>query len=427
MSKKYSILVIDDEKDTLYKEQGSGISPVTLENGATDSIPHKKIPVRHVGTNLKDINDSNVCQSVVDTTIPLLRRYIKFDAINILTEINTSYSLPWSIGSRCTECGGETTIMKDGEKITCPKCKGSGYEGRHRPGEMFIIPAKIMETERPLTTTPAGIIEGSIDTPKFQSERLQKRLEQIYETALGVQPYQQLQKTATEIEINIKPLEDRNSRIAEMCEKMETWVCGIVGEDYASYKGSSIVYNKKLNLRSEASIVEEIKKSKDNGATQSYIYSLVEEMIYNRFSNDKLELQRQLLLLELEPLAGYTIDEANKLQLTDNTTKYIKENFITLIEVVEKELNQRISQSNLDLFKLKLQEIAIQKLSQNKIMLASILGVGGTQAMQSILSDFNLSNEQKQGILKVLFNLTDEDLITIFNNNQKKENEDVTV
>jgi hypothetical protein len=50
-------------------------------------------------------------------------------------------------------------------------------------------------------------------------------------------------------------------------------------------------------------------------------------------------------------------------------------------------------------------------------LLAVTLGVGGTQSLVAILSDVNLSEEQKKGTLKILFGLTDEQVSQMLNTN----------
>lgn len=46
----------------------------------------------------------------------------------------------------------------------------------------------------------------------------------------------------------------------------------------------------------------------------------------------------------------------------------------------------------------------------NKGRLVEVLGVGGTQALQAILSDINMTVETKRGLLKIVFGLTEEDI-----------------
>ena len=60
----------------------------------------------------------------------------------------------------------------------------------------------------------------------------------------------------------------------------------------------------------------------------------------------------------------------------------------------------------------------------NELLLAQRLGVGGTQALVSILQDENLTDEQKKGILKLLFSFTDEELAELFPKGSKGKKDD---
>ena len=60
----------------------------------------------------------------------------------------------------------------------------------------------------------------------------------------------------------------------------------------------------------------------------------------------------------------------------------------------------------------------------NNLLLAQRLGVGGTQALVSILQDENLTDEQKKGILKLLFSFTDEELAGLFPRGSKGKRDD---
>jgi phage portal protein BeeE len=62
---------------------------------------------------------------------------------------------------------------------------------------------------------------------------------------------------------------------------------------------------------------------------------------------------------------------------------------------------------------------------EQTILLAQALGVGGTQSLVAVVTDPNLSDEQKRGLLKILFNFTDEQAFeaipeTINNNNNNQ-------
>lgn len=50
----------------------------------------------------------------------------------------------------------------------------------------------------------------------------------------------------------------------------------------------------------------------------------------------------------------------------------------------------------------------------DKVLLAERLGVGGTQALMSVLQEESITDEQKRALLKILFSFTDDELNSIF-------------
>ncbi len=52
-------------------------------------------------------------------------------------------------------------------------------------------------------------------------------------------------------------------------------------------------------------------------------------------------------------------------------------------------------------------------------MLATQIGVGGTTAFVEIMKDETLTNDEKRGLLQVLFNLTDEQIDLILGKEQQ--------
>jgi hypothetical protein len=317
--KKQLFRVIDDEKDCIYIREGENIYLNTI-NGNDDVITHTVMPCMQVGRIYSDIGNTNVCKSFIDSTIPLLRRYLKFDAINVISEVKHSFPFWWAVGTPCdnNECD-DGYVIKEGTKTICPVCNGTKHRSTIRPGQVFLIPQVAVNESRPFANQPAGVVEGSVTTIQNQKQRLIDRKEEIYQYALGMQPFQQIQRTATEVELNTKPLEYRNNLLSSFCEQIESWVCDVVGSEMKSYKGCTIAYSKRLFNRNENVVIDDIKKAKDNGSPQSYIYSLVEELIYARYNNDPLERERQLILMQLEPLVGYTVAEVSAMPVSENT------------------------------------------------------------------------------------------------------------
>ena len=91
-----------------------------------------------------------------------------------------------------------------------------------------------------------------------------------------------------------------------------------------------------MTIRGEGEIINEVTEAKKAGMPISHILALQKELIYTKYKNNPVELNRQITLCDLEPLNGYTVDEVIKLVLyTTPITIRFKINFNDLIKRFE--------------------------------------------------------------------------------------------
>jgi hypothetical protein len=130
-------------------------------------------------------------------------------------------------------------------------------------------------------------------------------------------------------------------------------------------------------------------------------------------------MNRQIALSELEPLPGYTVSEVAGFNFVTDIDKTIKQYFTQVVHKFDESKGDIVTYYEINGYTATvalMQEIAVTMQEKKEPILASTLGVGGTQSMQMILSDPNIDDTKKKGILKVLFGLTDEQMSTIFTN-----------
>ena len=109
-------------------------------------------------------------------------------------------------------------------------------------------------------------------------------------------------------------------------------------KDFQAIEDYEIVvkYGKKISLKNESDVLAEIKDAKLAGMNFSFIQSLQMDLIYARYKNNQSELERHLLLNDIEPFAGYTVDEILKFKeyVSDEDLR-LKVNFESLIDQYE--------------------------------------------------------------------------------------------
>jgi hypothetical protein len=418
--------VIDELTDRIFIEDGGKYSLDPTEI----ILKHESIPVTQLGSEFEKQTLSDVCISPIHHVIPLMNRFIKFDAMNLISETKTAYPHEWYTGKTCKHCEGSGLEIIEGnlQTVKCHVCDGQGMLPPLGNGKPMLIPFEVKGDATPVNTTPGGKIQFDIDAVKFQAERLKDRKEEIINAALNSRPVQQqsaLKDTATAAVINVNPLQDRNSEITVMCERVETFICNYIGKSISpnDFKDYIVALPKTLNILDENTLMNQIKEAKTNGASITFIQSLYKEMIYAKYRNDNTELKRQIALFDLEPYSGYTIEEIEKIPGVSINERVLKGNFTSFVNEYNK-TNKSITDlyysDGVEVAKAELNKLVDVRL-KDKSLSISLTNIIDIKAMQLILSDVNIPDERKKGILKVVFSMSDEDINIIFTN-QKTQN-----
>ncbi len=328
--------VIDDEQDRIV-EMGS--TPVISTDPELSPLPNTwgYVPYVRTTSQRKSTRTPLITRSPIAHTRPDLDVFLRDEASHIITNWLHAFPIRQEMEQPCTNqkpdepCGDSCTI-----------CGGTGFRQATDAQTVYFTPATIEGPEGKEQYTIADVVryvQPDTDTPVYQSEELERKANQIWESATGVQGIRQqkIQKTATEVFINMGPLEAKNATLARVAASREQFITDALLFDIEGYEGSQIVYGTKLNLREEGAIAKEMTDAKASGASNGYIQALAEELILTKYQHAPRERNRQLLLAKLEPLVGLTAMEAEKSTVIDEETKQYKINFTDLVERFERE------------------------------------------------------------------------------------------
>lgn len=340
--------VIDDKNDYIVEVHGneSRISQIHIP------IEHKagKCPVVRVSTLRKYIANDMTLTSVIDNLLGTLDNLLTLYIDHATTARKHGFPLMWMVGSDCigrneyASCtDGRLIWSLDGEDhdILCPACKGKKAV-KTDPSSVLLVPFTDNEGKAYSQNAPGGYINRDIETFIEQRNEINFQIQALLSAGTGVKngmAEAAINKTATEVVMNTKPLEDIISKNIDIIESVEKELTDLLGIAYYGdkYKGCEIIYGRRLNLRDENAIILEIKEAKASGCAFMYVRTLYEELVYSRFIRSNIDLQRNLMLIELEPVIGFTIDEVSaNISITDDT-KILKINFVDLINRFEQE------------------------------------------------------------------------------------------
>lgn len=344
--------VIDSKFDYEVSVIGSvaTIDERIIEHGAGQT------PVVSVSTLNQKLNIDKTRTSPLDAVIPHLDYYLNQYGEHVVSSILHAHPIYYQSGLQCkyeneerVKCDqGFLTFEREGKRqqITCPACKGAGVNLRKDASTVIILPKMDDQGNAYNVSNVAGYITPPIDILVQQMKELAAIKSEILESATAQIGSQTLTekgsgtskaKTATETVLNLKPLEDIISDISDVIQSREKKLTDIIGKIHygEKYIGSELIYGKKLNLRDENLILEEIKSAKESGAPYSYIETLVVELIFTRFARSPLDLQRNIITSKLEPFVGYTFKEVEDSGNMTQEKKLIKQNFVDYILQLE--------------------------------------------------------------------------------------------
>lgn len=225
--------------------------------------------------------------------------------------------------------------------IPCPKCKDKRLSGA---GSYIEVPVPDPANGQPDLHNPVTITTVDRKSLDYNVEECARLREEIINGAVGTD-----QKIVTTQAVNEKQVDatfesqtDVLLRLKSALERAEEWtdrtVCKLRYGD--SFLSASISLGSRFFLYSPDELRELKKKAKESGASESDLDALQRQTIEAEYKNSPLELQRMVILSELEPFAGLSRDEVAKLReegLITGEDYLVKANFPSYVRKFERE------------------------------------------------------------------------------------------
>lgn len=347
--KKDLFRVIDDRFDYIVEKEGNTCTLSTIfppiEHGAG------RCPVSTITSINRKITDDRTKTSPVDETIDLLDYYLHQFAEHLVTEILHAHPNFYQVAQRCMnvvegiKCdNGWIRGSYNGKEIDkeCPSCRGQGVRLHKDASTATIIPPRDNEGKPFNLSNPMGYVTPPIDILQYQIDAIDWMRKEILSSALGDASQatkESLVNSATEVIANNRSLQDIIAGIIEVIEGVETNLSDIIGKMFYGdrFIRSEIIYSRKISIKDENTLIKEISESKQAGASYSHIKTLNEELTRVRHVRSNTDLQRNIMLNDLEPLIGFSFNEVESSNSVDATTKELKQNFVDLIQRFEEQ------------------------------------------------------------------------------------------
>lgn len=236
---------------------------------------------------------------------------------------------------------GEYKILNDGTVEKCPCCSEKRIAG---PGSFLEVPIPnqtegVADMRNPVQITT--IDKDSLDYNVNECARLKNEIV-ISVVGSGGTVSEKEAINETQVTANFESKTSVLNALKtnfELAQKfIEDTVCKLrYGNAFIS---SSVNWGTEFYVFTVTELYSKYKQAKDNGASNSELDAISQQILEVEYRNNPLVLQRMLILKQLEPCPHKTLDEVLKLyekKLIDEKSVKLKINFSTLVDRFERE------------------------------------------------------------------------------------------
>ena len=236
---------------------------------------------------------------------------------------------------------GEYKILNDGTVEKCPCCSEKRIAG---PGSFLEVPIPnqtegVADMRNPVQITT--IDKDSLDYNVNECARLKNEIV-ISVVGSGGTVSEKEAINETQVTANFESKTSVLNALKtnfELAQKfIEDTVCKLrYGNAFIS---SSVNWGTEFYVFTVTELYSKYKQAKDNGASNSELDAISQQILEVEYRNNPLVLQRMLILKQLEPYPHKTLDEVLKLyekKLIDEKLVKLKINYSTLVDKFERE------------------------------------------------------------------------------------------
>ena len=236
---------------------------------------------------------------------------------------------------------GEYKILNDGTVERCPCCSEKRIAG---PGSFLEVPVPnqsegVADMRNPVQITT--IDKDSLDYNVSECARLKNEIV-ISVVGSGGTVSEKEAINETQVTANFESKTSVLNALKtnfELAQKfIEDTICKLRYGD--AFISSSISWGTEFYVFTVTELYSKYKQAKENGASNSELDAISQQILEVEYRNNPLVLQRMLILKQLEPYPHKTLDEVLKLyekKLIDEKSVKLKINFSTLVDKFERE------------------------------------------------------------------------------------------
>jgi hypothetical protein len=242
-------------------------------------------------------------------------------------------------GGYLRDSNNQYKVHRDGTVSQCPVCAEKRLAG---VGSFIEVP--VPTKDEPDLRNPVNITTIDKSSLDYNVEEVKRLSEDIFTSVVGFGGDTQQKQSINEMQVAAN-FESKTSVLNnlkgnfEAARKFVDDTCCILryGENFLS---SSISMGTEFYIYSVDDLYAQFDKAKKNGGSDAELDAISEQIITTEYRNNPTQMQRMLILKQLEPYRHYTFDELMRLQektLLNKDLLQIKINFSTFVDRFERE------------------------------------------------------------------------------------------
>lgn len=339
----YRVFQLDKDNklsgEPIEREHGLGYCPARFfwSTELSQNTPDiKKSPLSPQLANLDWLLFFSISKRHLDLYAP----YPIYSAYEADCDFENNETGDYCDGGYLRDSNQQYKVLRDGVVEQCPICATKRLAG---VGSFIEVPVPTGPND-PDLRNPVQITtidKGSLD---YNVEEVNRLKTEVFSSVIGLGGDIQTKQSINELQVEanfeskVSVLNSLKGNLEAARKFVDDTVCRLRYGDY--FLSSTISMGTEFYIYSVDDLYAQYKQAKENGASEAELDSINEQIITTEHRNNPTQLQRMLILKQLEPYRHYTFDELMKLsekQLLNLDLLKIKINFNTFVDRFERE------------------------------------------------------------------------------------------
>ena len=347
------IAVMDDESYRLFTAKGNEVGALLFES----SHDLGYCPAKFFWNEPLSLDKPDIKASPVTKELDRLDWYLFYAISKRHLDTYGSYPIYWGYEQSCDFHNDENGdfcdggFLKDkhghwhydsnGLLMPCPMCQRKRITGA---GSFVEVPVPNPDQGQPDLSNPVGMLSVDRGSLEFNREEEKRLRSDIITAIVGTTEEITTRDALNEQQIlaNFESQSTVLQRVKKGFEEAQKWVddtcCRLrYGKGFI---GSSISYGTEFYLFTSDELRERYKKAKEAGMSEADLDALLQQIIETEYRHNPQQMQRMIILSDLEPyrhLTRYEVQSLYDKQLVSLDELMIKLNFADFIRRFERE------------------------------------------------------------------------------------------